>query len=149
MSFVYTSHYGPGEPFYETETNTFLWPYESIRSVTINDDNIEILCDDVLVTITIMGNDTRDEKAMDHSSCDRSPEGCCFEHSGCGYEKCLEHYPVQKVTFECDISLLHGRIKDFIVTGWDEFIFVLANGDKVSLSVRNSLPGSDVTVCID
>lgn len=129
MSLEYASHY-QADPSYKIQSNTLTWPTTPVKLVTVDDNSITIEYEEHSVTLNIWGSDTRDKLDVDTTPCDRPSEGCCFEHSGCGYEKCSTHYPLQEITFRFDTKQL------------------LNNGVEVPLSVTNSLPGSRMTIYI-
>jgi hypothetical protein len=127
-----------------------------IKDVTIDDNDITIYYENTGLVLSISKGDCRYLSDMDTSICDADPEGCCFEHSGCGYEKCLEHYPLQNVTFECDTKSLIGKNVinfTFDSDGYDpnfhEFFFILSDGNKVSLTITNNIATYYVEVILD
>lgn len=137
----------------------FSWdPYKDlvVKDVLVDDNSIEIVYEEQAIMIDIYGNDCRSKKDMDSEKCNRDPEGCCFEHSTCGYDKCLEHNPLQQISIECDTKLLlNKQIVNFIFDNEDyspyvlTFYFVLSNGNKVPLSINNNLTQYTVTVYVN
>lgn len=132
--------------------DTLIWPNEPVKSIDVDHVKIEILTDKKYITVDINRSDPRDQDDMDLTTkdhCDRRSEGCCFEHSGCGYEKCLTHYPLQEISFECDTSKLVGAtITKFVPEGHGDFHFLLSDGTRVPFIVWNSLPEREFTLNI-
>jgi hypothetical protein len=67
---------------------------------------------------------------------------CCFYHSTCVYNKCLEHNPLQKVSVECATNLLLNKQivdKEDYSSYVQTFYFSICDGNKVPLSITNNL----------
>jgi len=106
------------------------------------------------VEFYLFQDDYRMDEDMDTSVCHAEPEGCCFEHSGCGYEKCITHYPLQnaRIDFDYPQKLIGKRVINFIADEGDErssvhtFLFVLENGDCVDLDVCSNTSHYGITI---
>ncbi|CAH6419031.1 Hypothetical protein HVR_LOCUS219 [uncultured virus] len=127
-------------------------PIEEIRK----DDEgyVDLLCRDHVISIWWLDGESRDKDSMNFSKCEYPPEGCCFEHSGCGYEFCNEHNPFQMISIKCDFDKLLGkRIKEFVhlrtSTYEHEFAFVLDNKEKVIFNLKNNNPNKIVSLHIN
>jgi hypothetical protein len=144
--------------------NNFDWtPYQSlsIRNIVKEESEIRIEYGDSeyegkVITINIYQADIRDIKQMDATRCYRPAAGCCLDHCGCGYEQCLEHYPLQKVTVECDIEQLRGqrlvgfelKEDDYYSYAYHEFNFVLSDERKIPFEITNSSHADGFTLIL-
>lgn len=139
--FAFTSYNGK----YDL-SDDFDWKQHNLKVTKITSDNNGFQIEynnGTNIDVVSYDGDYRDMDEMDTNKC--NAKGCCFEHSTCGYEKCLEHYPAQKVEIECDTQLLVGEIiVDFILEEhnpyYSSFSFILANGSRVPLELTNNLP---------
>lgn len=138
-------------------TNTFSWePYKSmkVKDVILDPDSITIEYPEHGITAFTFNGDTRNESEMKTERCTRKPDGCCFEHSGCGDELCAEHYPLQEVTIKCDKeALINQTIVGFELVPqqeyssyYHEFDFILESGVRVKLQIGNNTPEHDLTL---
>lgn len=131
--------------------DALLWDsIEGFRVVNVTGDWLE-RGQDITIELTrccllmsITGTDTRPRDGMNYEPCDRRPEGCCFEHSGCGYEQCAQHHPLQRIEIECDTyRLINRNIKHIRCENQEysayihEFSFVLSDEETVPLKIFN------------
>jgi hypothetical protein len=117
-----------------------LFKNKCVKDVVIHDNMIQIFYEDNLFIISISKEDLRELSDMD--ICKLPPEGCCFEHSGCGNTECLQHYPLQEITFELNTHMLINKK----IIGFEDDNFVLENGMHVPFIINNNLTSYNVRV---
>jgi len=123
-------------------SDTFCWNKSVKDIITIDNNTFEVLCDDNdIFYISISKEDIRE--IIDMNICNLPPEGCCFEHSGCGNNSCVKHYPLQEITFEFNYKeLINNTIIGFKKIGdyQHSFNFILKDNKLVPLIINNNLP---------
>lgn len=132
--------------------DTFDWTsYQSlsIKSVVMDEifeNDVHIVYETHGIILDMYKDDSRDIDNMDKSRCTRPAYGCCLDHCGCGEERCLEHYPLQKIDIEYDPEKLQGKCivgfehveDDEYSYAYHKFNFLLSDGAKVPFSITNS-----------